>query len=71
MYYGVLGVWLVCSLLSYGAILAFFEREYVDRTNIYWYENRIIAVLICISGPVGLLLAFVATKWFMHGFKLW
>ncbi len=71
MIYVIGFVWLACLLVSYGAVLAFFEREYVDRQNIYFYENRIIAIMISMCGPLGLLLAFFATKRFQHGFTYW
>lgn len=71
MFYTVCIVWLVCLLLSYGGVLAFFEREYVDRQNIYFYENRIIAIMISACGPPGLLLAYLCTRRFQHGFTYW
>lgn len=62
-------MWLICSLLSYGAVFAHLQRQFPMFAKKDYEEDRNFALVMSIFGPIGLLTALMVTRGFKHGFK--
>ena len=61
-------VWIACSVLSYGCIFAYFQREYPNISENLYEKNRRLALLTALLGPLALA-TFTVTFGFKHGLK--
>lgn len=61
--------WVVCGVLTYGLALADFRGWFPARNSKRnFYEDRNLALILGVFGPLGLIGTFIATDgWCMHG----
>lgn len=59
--------WIICMILAYGSYLAYFQRSYPDRAQRDYYTDIKTAAILCIYGPVALILYFFLLYRFRYG----
>lgn len=59
--------WLAYGVPAYGLTLAYFHREFPQEANESDAIVFFFAVFIGALGPVGLIVAFIKSKWGQHG----
>ena len=64
-FYLFIAFWIVCGILGYGATIGYFENEYPTVPG----GNEPFAVVVAAGGPLGLLVAWVMSGGFRHGFQ--
>ena len=57
-------VWVVCGVLAYGTYYAHYQREYPSMADISRDEDRWHAMIVGLSGPIGLI-----ANWKILGFR--
>jgi hypothetical protein len=60
--------WLVCSLLGYGWMFAYFQREYPILASNDYKKDLVNAALMSIFGPITVMVALVHGA-YKHGLK--
>lgn len=61
--------WAVCGVFTYGAILAYFQREFPSIATAQFKEDVKNAFFIAlVAGPVSFIVCFFFTDFFKHGF---
>jgi hypothetical protein len=61
--------WLVCSVLGYTGTLAYIEGTYPPCSRAERRDDLLFAVVVNTCGPFSLLMVWVQTGWFHHGFQ--
>ena len=71
VYFG-LGIWFICSLLSYGiAFAAFHPYKYSSfRDENYGYDMGG-AILVSLAGPISLVVSIFMSDFCRQGLKFW
>lgn len=62
-------VWAVCGILAYGLTLGYFQREFVVLGEKTRAGNVVLALLMFLIGPIGLIVAFLSSGFGHHGFR--
>ncbi len=61
--------WAICGVVAYGLTLGYFQREFVILGEKTRPGNVVLAVLMCLIGPMGLAVAFFSSGFGHHGFR--
>lgn len=62
--------WVVCSVLSYGASFAYFQRRYPLSANMdYWKDLKFCLGMSLLLSPVWLVVTVANNDKFEYGFK--
>lgn len=61
--------WLVCSVISFGASFAFFQRTWPDLASSQYYGDMVVSVLVSVFGPISFIAVFFLSGFFKEGFK--
>jgi hypothetical protein len=65
-----IAVWVVCGVFTYGFTFAYFQRKWPRLAAQYYSSDRKFAVAIGLTGPFGLLGAFIgAGGTYQYGLK--
>ena len=59
--------WFVCGILGYGLTLAYFSSIYSNKK--VSIADRFVALIVGLSGPMGLLQTYVFSGFGKHGLK--
>jgi hypothetical protein len=57
----LIGIWILCGLISFGVCLAHFQREYPLIAEKRYHENVLFALKLSFWGPASLLGVLTAT----------
>jgi len=60
--------WSVCSILSYGFSLAYFQKEFPDISKDQYLDDICFSLRLSILGPVSLSV-IIQEKGYVHGLK--
>ena len=76
MTYLVIGLiiagWLLCSVIAYAGTFAYWQGEYPLIEDECKSENMSSTILwSLIGGPILLVVSFLGTGFYKHGFRLW
>ena len=61
--------WIVCGVLSYGILLAFFQREFECIAKASYASDRTICAYLSLTGPIFLMLVAIECAPSKHGLK--
>ena len=61
--------WLVCSILTYGITLAYFQREYYLISEQGYVGDVLFAIFLSLTGPFGLLVSYWLSGFARNGLK--
>lgn len=63
----ILGIcWIVCGILSYGGLLARYQRAFPEVCS---KADGIFCVFMSLAGPLSFVIALIFTKFFLYGFQ--
>jgi len=62
-------VWVVCGLLQYGIVLAFYQKEFPSDAQSRAREDQIFAFFMSLFGPLSLIAALLKGM-YRHGMQL-
>ena len=64
-----IGIWVVCSVLSYGLSFAYFQRKYPMLAKRDYRRDMLVCVVISLVGPMSLILTLINFRSFKYGMK--
>lgn len=60
-------VWLVCAILTFGALFAFLQREYPGFARKERTADRLMSLMVASLGPIGLVFSLSMAEGWRHG----
>lgn len=67
-----IAIWIVCGYFAYHIIVAYFNTEFKDILHIPGQKEQTesLAIFMFFAGPIGLLVAWPASGFCKHGWRL-
>ena len=65
-------IWALCSILSYGFLLGYMQRQYDSAilNECFYLMDIFISISICLLGPIAILIVLFG-NFYKCGFRLW
>jgi len=61
--------WLLCGILNYGLMFAYWQREFPSLAEDAYEEDRMHSLVSSLAGPCALIACLYHTEFGKHGFK--
>lgn len=61
--------WISCSILSYGLVFAYFQREWPTLAKKDYTDDKLKCLMLSLFGPFSLIASLIMTRFGRHGIK--